>query len=112
MNICKDRGQGKKGKKLLDKKSGKYYERTNIISGLIVNKPIVPMVFNGSCDTTIFETWVEQFLIKELKPDQVLIMDDASFHKSEKARGLIESAGCRVIFLPSYSPDLDPIEKF
>ena len=51
MNICKDRGWGKKGKKLLDKKSGKYYERTNIISGLIANKPIVPIVFNGSCDT-------------------------------------------------------------
>lgn len=70
------------------------------------------MVFNGSCNTQLFENWVEQFLIKELKPGQVVIMDNASFHKSQKTRELIESVGCKLIFLPPYSPDLNPIEKF
>jgi transposase len=112
MNICKDRGWGKKGEKLVGKKSGKYYERTNIISGLVNNKPIAPMVFNGSCNTTLFETWVEKFLIKELKPGQVVIMDNASFHKSQKTTELIESVGCKLLFLPPYSPDFNPIEKF
>ncbi len=94
------------------KKSGKYYLRTNIIAGLLGNKAIAPMVFNGSCNMELFETWVEQFLIKELKPGQYIVMDNAAFHKSKKVQELIESVGCGVIFLPPYSPDLNPIEKF
>lgn len=112
MTICKDRGWGKKSEKLVAKKSGKYYERTNIIAGLVNNESIAPMVFNGSCNTDLFNNWVEHFLIKELKAGQVVIMDNASFHKSQKTKELIESVGCRVIFLPPYSPDLNPIEKF
>ncbi len=112
LTICKDRGWGIKGQRLIAKKSGKYYERTNIIAGYVSNKSIAPMVFNGSCNTQLFESWVEQFLIKELKAGQVVIMDNASFHKSQKTRDLIDSVGCRVVFLPPYSPDLNPIEKF
>lgn len=112
IGICKDRGWGKKGEKLIGKKSGKYYQRTNIVAGLVNNKSIAPMVFNGSCNTELFEIWVEEFLIKELKPAQVIVMDNATFHKSKKTRELIESVGCRLIFLPPYSPDLNPIEKF
>lgn len=110
--ICKDRGWGKKSEKLVGKKSGKYYQRTNIIAGYVNRHPIAPMVFNGSCNTELFENWVEQFLIKELKAGQVVIMDNASFHRSQNTKDLIESVGCRVIFLPPYSPDLNPIEKF
>ena len=112
MNLCKDRGWSKRGEKLLGKKSGKYYERTNIIAGYVNRKSLAPMIFNGSCNTPLIEAWVEQFLIKELKPSQVVIMDNASFHKSQKIKDLIESVGCRPIFLPPYSPDLNPIEKF
>ncbi len=112
LTICKDRGWGIKGQRLIAKKSGKYYERINIIAGYVSNKSIAPMVFNGSCNTQLFESWVEQFLIKELKAGQVVIMDNASFHKSQKTRDLIDSVGCRVVFLPPYSPDLNPIEKF
>lgn len=112
MGICKDRGWGKKSEKLICKKSGKYYERSNIIAGIVGNKSIAPMVFNGPCNTVLFETWVEKLLIKELKPGQTVIMDNASFHKSVRTRELIESVGCKLIFLPPYSPDLNPIEKF
>ena len=112
LTICKDRGWGKKSEKLVGNKSGKYYERTNIIGGYVNNKSIAPMVFNGSCNTKLFEAWVEQFLIKELKPGQFVVMDNASFHKSQKTRELIDSVGCKLIFLPPYSPDLNPIEKF
>ena len=59
-----------------------------------------------------FNSWVENFLVKELKTGQFVVMDKASFHKSQKTNELIEAAGCKVIFLPSYSPDLNPIEKF
>lgn len=112
MTICKDRGWGPKNKLLVGTKSGKHFERTNIISGLNDNKAIAPMVFNGSCDTEVFNSWVEQFLIKELKSGQFVVLDNASFHKSSKTIELIESVGCKVIFLPPYSPDLNPIEKF
>ena len=112
MSICKDRGWGIKGKILQAKKSGKYYERTNIIAGLTGNESIAPLVFNGSCNTQLFENWIEHFLIKELRPGQCVIMDNASFHKSQRTKNLIESVGCQVIYLPPYSPDLNPIEKF
>lgn len=112
MTICKDRGWGNKSEKLVGKRSGKYYERTNIIAGYVNQKSMAPMVFNGTCNTNLFENWVENFLINELKPGQAVVMDNAAFHKSKKTQELIESVGCRIIFLPPYSPDLNPIEKF
>ena len=112
MSLCKDKGWRNKSEQLLGKKSGKYYQRTNMIAGYVNHKSIAPMVFNGSCNTLLIEAWVEQFLTKALKPGQVVIMDNASFHKSQKTKNLIESVGCKLIFLPPYSPDLNPIEKF
>jgi transposase len=112
MKIIKDRGWGIKKEKLSSKKSGKHYERTNILAGYVNKKSIAPMVFNGSCTTELFNSWVENFLIKELQSGQFVVMDNASFHKSAKTKELIESVGCKVIFLPPYSPDFNPIEKF
>ena len=111
-NMVKERGWAKVGEKLKAKKSGKHYERTNIIAGYVGRQTIAPLVFNGSCTTEFFNKWVEEFLIKELIPGQTVIMDNASFHKSPKTIELIEKVGCTVIFLPPYSPDLNPIEKF
>ena len=102
----------KKNELLSAKRRGKYYERTNIIAGYTNKKTIAPLVFNGSCNREIFNKWVEQFLIKELKAGQTVIMDNAAFHRSEKTRQLIESVGCKLVFLPPYSPDLNPIEKY
>jgi len=56
--------------------------------------------------------WLKDFLIPELKSGQVVIMDNATFHKSQESLNLIEMAGCKVLFLPPYSPDLNPIEIF
>lgn len=50
-------------------------------------------------------------LIPKLKPGQVLILDNASFHRSEESKKLVEAAECKLLFLPPYSPDLNPIEK-
>lgn len=110
--IVKDRGWGQKSQKLEATQSGKYYERSNVIAGYVNKTSIAPLVFHGSCNTQLFESWVEQFLIKELESGQYVVMDNASFHKSKRTRELIESVGCQVIFLPPYSPDLNPIEKF
>ena len=111
-NISKERGWGKRGELLKSKKSGKYYLRTNIIAGLNGKSSIAPFVFYGACNTELFNDWVEVFLIKELKPGQTVILDNASFHKSLRTKELIESVGCNLLFLPPYSPDLNPIEQF
>lgn len=110
--ICKDRGWGKIGEILKGEKSGKYYQRTNIVAGYVNRKTIAPFVFTGSCNTELFVKWVEDCLIKELTEGQTVIMDNASFHKSPKIKELIESVRCHLLYLPPYSPDLNPIEKF
>ncbi|ETZ06968.1 hypothetical protein P618_200866 [Holospora obtusa F1] len=53
------------------------------------------MVFNGFCNRQLFEVWVPQLLITELESGQIVIMDNASFHKSQKTRELLESLGCK-----------------
>jgi transposase len=77
-----------------------------------LHTPDIKVESRIKCNAKLFETWVEKFLIKELKPGQFVVMDNASFHKSKNTKELIESVGCRLIFLPPYSPDLNPIEKF
>jgi len=70
------------------------------------------MCFKGNCNTELFDIWLKQVLIPELKPGKVLILDNASFHRSETSKKLVEAAGCKFLFLPPYSPDLNPIEKY
>ena len=61
--------------------------------------------------SAVFEAYVEQVLVPSLSPGQVVVMDNLSAHKGERARELVEARGCEVLFLPSYSPDLSPIEE-
>ena len=111
-NCYKQRAWGQIGCKLIGKVTGKRLKRTNIIAGLCGKEVVAPMIFQGSCNTELFVVWVKQQLIPSLKKGQVVIMDNASFHKSPKIKEAIEAAGCRVIYLPPYSPDLNPIETF
>lgn len=59
-----------------------------------------------------YETYVEHVLAPTLQPGMVLVIDNASFHKSKKIIEILESVGCRVLFLPPYSPDFNPIEHY
>ena len=70
------------------------------------------MCFEGTCDTGLFNVWLKQELLPLLAPGQVLILDNASFHKNIETRKLVESYGCEILFLPPYSPDLNLIEKY
>lgn len=63
-------------------------------------------------NTDLFNYWLKNFLVKDLKPGQIIVMDNATFHKSEATQRIINSAGCELLFLPPYSPDFNPIEKF
>ena len=91
---------------------GHRTQRFSLIAGLLGHKLIAPFVFEGYTDAIVFNDWVEHALITELPPGSVVIMDRASFHRKPKTRELIESAGCRLIYLPSYSPDFNKIESW
>ena len=70
------------------------------------------MTFEGYTDAEVFNGWVAQCLVPELPPGYTVIMDRASFHRKPETRKLIENAGCTLIYLPSYSPDFNPIEEW
>jgi transposase len=86
--------------------------RISMIAAWCNGHLLAPMTFKGYCDTTLVETWVEQLLVPALQPGQVVVLDNASFHKSAAIEEMIEAAGCKLLFLPAYSPDLNKIEKF
>ena len=91
---------------------GKKTCRTSVIAAWSreTKSILAPYAFDGYTDAKRFNGWVEQCLLPTLKQGQVVIMDNAAFHKSKKTKDLIESAGCRLIYLPPYSPDFNPIE--
>jgi transposase len=104
-------GYARIGARIMAKKSGKRFHRTNIIAGLREG-PIAERIFKENTNTAIFNDWLENDLIPQLNEGDVVIMDNASFHKSKRTRELIERAGCKLLYLPPYSPDFNPIEKF
>lgn len=83
-----------------------------MIGGLCNKEIIAPVIFEGNCNKDVFEIYVRDILIKELKPGQVVVMDNINFHKTSKVQALIESVSCSILFLPTYSPDLNPIEHY
>jgi len=100
------------GQRFFAKKKGVRKTRYNITAALNQGNLFAPFVFEGYSNASVYETYVEQVLVPNLRPGMVIIIDNARFHKSVKVVQLIESAKCRVIFLPPYSPDLNPIEHF
>ena len=79
--------------------------RESVIAGLSQKKLIAPMCFAGTCDTALFNGWLKEVLLPSLEPGQVIILDNASIHKSKKSQDIVSSAGCKLLFLPPYSPD-------
>jgi len=69
------------------------------------------VVVPGAVDRAAFAAFVERLLVPSLRPGQLVVLDNLSVHKSAAARDLIEAAGCQLIFLPTYSPDFNPIEQ-
>jgi hypothetical protein len=72
--------------------SGKRYRRESFVAAKVNGKVIAPFCYQGTCDTNLFNFWVEEFLVPLLKPGQVVILDNATFHKSQKTKELICSA--------------------
>ena len=81
-----------------------------MIAGLAHNRLVAPWVIEGAMNRKAFDTYIEKGLLPELQPGTVVILDNLSVHKSDKAAELLRTRGCWFLFLPPYSPDLNPIE--
>lgn len=92
-------------------KSGRREGRVNIIAALCNQNLIAPFTVEGACNRMVFETWLETCLLPTLQPGQVVVMDNATFHKGGRIQQLIQDAGCELLYLPPYSPDLNLIER-
>lgn len=110
--LIREYGYSVKGQRLEGERSGKRFARTSLIAGLKEGRPVAPLEFKGYCNTEVVLSWVKQMLIPSLKPGDVVIWDNATFHKSSKLAEAFSLAGIGLLFLPPYSPDLNPIEHF
>jgi len=88
-----------------------YRENISVIGALGFDDMRAAMSVEGSVDAVVFETFIEQILLPKLKEGDIVLMDNFNVHKTERVRKLIESAGARLVLLPSYSPDFSPIEN-
>lgn len=110
----KEYGYSLKGTRLYREVSGnRFNKRITVISALKSSfKLLAPIYFTGNTDTEAFNYWIEEHLLPAIKEQRkVIVMDNASFHKSQRTKELIENAGHQLLYLPPYSPDLNPIEK-
>jgi transposase len=115
LTMKKEYGWNTRGKRLHDNKKGqrKYLKRITVISAYSnkTKKLIAPMYFEGNTNRQMFNLWIKEVLLPELKPNQTIIMDNAAFHKNKITQELIESKQCKLLYLPPYSPDFNPIEQ-
>lgn len=104
-------GYAKKGERCFDQKNWHAKGRLNVIGALLASCLLTVSLVNGSINANTFYTWLAQDLLPKLPQRQVvLVMDNAAFHKRADIRQLIEDAGHILEYLPTYSPDLNPIE--
>lgn len=101
-----------RGESVHDDRKGRATEKLNIIAGLSGNNIVAPMIYECSTNSEIFNLWLERALLPEISKNFLVVLDNASFHKSKRTKEIIEKFCCRLLFLPPYSPDLNPIEKF
>lgn len=104
------RGRGLKGSRIHETGPMGGWKTQTFIAGLRHNRMIAPWVLDGPMNTAAFETYIETQLVPTLSPGDVVILDNLSSHKSPKAAAALKQAGCWFLFLPAYSPDLNPIE--
>jgi len=86
--------------------------RVSWIAALKEGKLFAPMTFAGCCNRDLFEMWLEECLVPQLKPGDVIVIDNASFHHSQSIEEIVAQAGCEIWYLPPYSPDLNKIEHW
>ena len=110
--LYREYGWSKRGSPLVGMVSGRKYKRTGVVAAQMNGTIISPLQYEGTMDSSLFEMWFESHLIPCLLENTVVVMGNASFHRKTRLYPLAQKAGIRLIFLPPYSPELNPIEHF
>jgi putative transposase len=109
-SVTRRYGYAPKGQRVYGLTSGHRRPPTSLIAARIGPDFAEPFLFDGTCDAAVFHSWLQARLCPRLTPEHLVIMDNAAFHKSPETAQLIRHTGATLLFLPPYSPDLNPIE--
>ena len=103
-------GYAVRGQRCWGKQNWGAKGRTNVIGALLGKALLTLVLVSGVVNTNVFNAWVTQDLMPKLPPKSVIVMDNASFHKCASMQNALKKAGHALLYLPPYSPDLNPIE--
>ena len=109
-DMTRRRGWAPVGERAAGSAPAGHWRTTTFLAGLAAEALGAPVVLDGPINRAIFTEYVRQILVPELRPGDVVVLDNLSSHKGEEAAALIAAAGAELRFLPPYSPDLNPIE--
>jgi len=109
-NMTRVRGRAPRGSRVIDKAPHGHWKTTTLIAALDITGVRCSTVVDGAVNGDVFEAFVAQVLVPQLQHGDIVVMDNLSSHKRERTRLLIEQRGAQLVFLPPYSPDLNPIE--
>lgn len=104
-------GRALRGRRLVAAVPHGHWKTSTFVAGLRCDGLIAPLVIDGAINGETFRAWVEQFLTPTLRPGDLVVMDNLASHKVAGVREAIEGRGARLLYLPPYSPDLNPIEQ-
>ena len=105
------RGRAPEGERLVDKTPHGHWKTTTFLAALRVEGLTAPLVIDGPLDGSLFSAYVRQHLAPTLRTGDVVVMDNLASHKVAGVRQAIEAVGARLVYLPPYSPDFNPIEQ-
>jgi len=109
--MTRTHGRCARGKRLVDRVPHGHWKTMTFLAALRCDRIDAPFVLDGPINGAWFLAYVEQMLVPTLKPGDVVVMDNLGSHKGKAVRRAIRKAGAHLIFLPPYSPDLNPIEQ-
>jgi transposase len=110
-NMTRRYGRSPKGERCLGAVPHGHWKTSTFLAALRQDRVAAPCVIDGAINGETFRAWVEQFLAPTLKPGDIVVMDNLASHKVTGVREAIEVAGASLLYLPPYSPDLNPIEQ-
>jgi transposase len=110
-NMTRLRGRARSGLRCVGEAPHGHWQTTTMISSVRLDGSTACMVVDGATSSDVFREYIRQVLVPALQPGDVVVLDNLAAHKDVEARTLIEAAGARLMPLPAYSPDLNPIEK-
>jgi len=108
--MVRTRGRAPKGQRLIGREPWGHWKTTTFTAGLRQDGLVAPFVLDGPMNGEAFRLYVEKILVPTLRPGDIVVMDNLAAHKVEGVRTAIEAAGAKLLYLPPYSPDLNPIE--